>query len=410
MTDTRTERYPVWESVILPSQYGQPDMYALGADGVRVDFADGTTALDGLSGLWNTNLGYGNKAIASAISEAATSASYLSLFRGGHRFAENAARALLDVAGPEQFGRVLFSTAGGAANDVMMKMVRQYQALRGETDRNLFVSMTGSWHGLTYGGFALTGLPLGQEMYGVDKRAMRHVSHQDETELVELLAREGDKVAAVVVEPVLGTGAYPVSERLIGALKELRDKYGFLLVIDEIATGFGRTGSFFASQAWPVLPDLMVTSKGLTNGTCAAAAVLVSHDICEVFEREDASLFHGETQAGTPASCAAIMAMISEMERLDACTAAQKLSLQLDGLLDDLATHPTVVEHRGAGCFRSVQLTGPAYDFAAAARRRGVLVQPHTDFFLVVPALTYTAADFEELGAALRGALDDVAG
>jgi|tagenome__1003787_1003787.scaffolds.fasta_scaffold20925536_2 adenosylmethionine-8-amino-7-oxononanoate aminotransferase len=408
--DATDGRYPLWESLVLPSQYGRADVFAVGADGVRVRFADGSTALDVMSGLWNANLGYGNAAITAAITQALTSASYLPLFRGGHDLAARAARALLDVSGPEQFGRVVFSTSGGAANDVMMKLVRHYQALRGEADRNIVVGLTGSWHGLTYGSFALTGQPLGQPTYHVDQRFVRHVSHADETELVELLAREGDRIAAIVIEPVLGTGAHVVSDRLLGSLEKLREQYGFLLVADEVATGFGRTGSYFASQTWPVRPDLMIASKGLTNGTCAASAVVVSHDVCAVFEETDAVLFHGETQAGSPTSMAAILATIAEMERLDACVRAEQLGSRLTELLDDLSSHPLVVGHRGAGCFRGIQTAGPSDPVVAAAKKRGLIIQPGTDFFMLVPALTYTEDDFDELATSLRAALDDVAG
>lgn len=406
--DATAGRYPLWESLVMPSQYGRAEVFAVGCEGHRVRFADGSTALDVMSGLWNANLGYGNEAITEAITQTLKSAAYLPLFRGGHDLAERAARALLDVSGPEQFGRVVFSTSGGAANDVMMKLVRHYQSLRGDEDRNIVVGIKGSWHGLTYGSFALTGQPLGQPTYGVDQRFVRHVSHEDETELVDLLAREGDRIAAVVIEPVLGTGAHVVSERLLGSLEQLREQYGFLLVADEVATGFGRTGSYFASQTWPVRPDLMIASKGLTNGTCAASAVVVSHGVCELFEEKDAVLFHGETQAGSPTSMAAILATIAEMERLDACVRAQKISIQLQEFLDDLLSHPLVVGHRGAGCFRGIQTAGPSDPVVVAARRRGLIIQPGTDFFMLVPALTYTAEDFDEMATSLRAALDDV--
>ena len=202
----------------------------------------------------------------------------------------------------------------------MMELVRHYQALRGEDSRDVVVGLRNSWHGLTYGSFALTGQPLGQDVYRVDRSKVRHVSHEDVAELVELLEREGDKIAAIILEPVLGTGAHPVSDELLEAIEDLRAQYGFLVVADEVATGFGRTGSYFASQNWPFKPDVMITSKGLTNGTCAASAIVVSHDVCEMFERTDAVLFHGETQAGSPISCAAMIATIAEMERLDAVT------------------------------------------------------------------------------------------
>ena len=403
-----TDRYPLWESLVQPSRYGRPEVHATGCDGNRVHFADGTSALDVMSGLWNANLGYGNKAVTEAITECLTTSSYLPLFRGGHRLAEQAAKALLNVSGPDHFGRVLFSTSGGAANDVMMKLVRHYQALRGEENRDVVVGLRNSWHGLTYGSFALTGQPLGQEVYRVDRSRVRHVSHEDVAELVDLLAREGDRIAAVILEPVLGTGAHPVSDALLNSIEELREQYGFLVIADEVATGFGRTGSYFASQNWPFKPDVMITSKGLTNGTCAASAIVVSHDVCEMFERTDAVLFHGETQAGTPTSCAAILATIAEMERLDAVTMAQKLSLKLDDLLEEISSHPLVVETRGLGCFRGIQLSVPSDPLTAAARRHGLIVQPGTDFIMLVPSLTYTDAEFEELATGLRAALDEI--
>jgi len=403
-----TDRYPLWESLVQPSRYGRPEVHATGCDGNRVHFADGTSALDVMSGLWNANLGYGNKAVTEAITECLTTSSYLPLFRGGHRLAEQAAKALLNVSDPDHFGRVLFSTSGGAANDVMMKLVRHYQALRGEENRDVVVGLRNSWHGLTYGSFALTGQPLGQEVYRVDRSRVRHVSHEDVAELVDLLAREGDRIAAVVLEPVLGTGAHPVSDALLNSIEGLREQYGFLVIADEVATGFGRTGSYFASQNWPFKPDVMITSKGLTNGTCAASAIVVSHDVCEMFERTDAVLFHGETQAGTPTSCAAILATIAEMERLDAVTMAQKLSLKLDDLLEEISSHPLVVETRGLGCFRGIQLSVPSDPLTAAARRHGLIVQPGTDFIMLVPSLTYTDEEFEELATGLRAALDEI--
>ncbi|RSM63048.1 aspartate aminotransferase family protein [Amycolatopsis sp. WAC 01376] len=403
------ERYPVWESLIPPSEYGKPERHAVSAQGTRVRFADGSWALCATSGLWNVNLGYGNRAIADAVGESLNTASYLSLFRGGHDLAVRAANALLAVCGPEQYGRVLFSTSGGAANDAMMKLVRHCQALRGEEPRRVVVGLKGSYHGLTYGGFSLTGEELGQRGYGVDQRAVRHVGHHDEVELETLLAREGHRVAAVVLEPVLGSGAYEVSDRLINALGRLRAEHGFLLVADEVATGFGRTGPYFASQDWPVRPDVLVTSKGLTNGTCAASAVVVSHEVCEDFERADAVLVHGETQAGSPSSCAAVLAMVEEMARLEAVELAARNSARLGKLLDRLTAHPMVTGHRGRGCFRAVELTGRSAEVMAVARRSGLIVQPGPDCVQLVPALTYTEADFEELEALLVSTLDEVA-
>jgi adenosylmethionine-8-amino-7-oxononanoate aminotransferase len=283
--------------------------------------------------------------------------------------------------------------------------VRHHQALRGEGQRRVVVGLKGSYHGLTYGSFGLTGERLGQDAYSVDQRHVRHVGSA--AELTALFAREGHRIAAVVLEPVLGSGAYPVPAELLASLPALRAEHGFLLVADEVATGFGRCGSFFASSSWAVQPDVLVTSKGLTNGTCAASALVVSHEVCEVFESADSMLVHGETQAGTPGSCAAIVATIGEMQRLNAVELGLANSLRLDGALERLAQHPLVTGHRGAGCFRALELVpGVAQQVVESARRRGLIVQPGPDCVQLVPALTYGADEFDELEVLLLASLD----
>lgn len=417
MIGTTIERHPVWEFQRPASHYGKPAESAVSANGNRVQFADGAWALCANSGLWNVNLGYGNPAIAQAVADSLTEASYLSLFRAGHVPAVTAARALLDVCGAERFGRVIFSTSGSAANDVVMKLARHYWVLRGEPARSLVVGLRDSYHGMTYGSFSLTGAQLGQATYGVDDRLIRHVGHDDPAEMTALLAREGHRVAAVVVEPVLGLGAQPLSTEMLSTLGRLRAEYGFLLVVDEIATGFGRTGRFFASSGWSVTPDVLVTSKGLTNGTCAASAVVVSHDVCETYEATDAFLVHGETQAGSPSSCAAIVATIDEMHRLEACDRAVELAGQLETALSRLSRHPLVAGTRGVSCFRALELAdadGPLGPDAiwlvvARAREAGVLIQPGIGCILLVPSLVYTRAEVQELETNLATALDRAA-
>src|SRR5690606_29595988 len=172
--------------------------------------------------------------------------------------------------------------------------------LLGRTRRSLVVSLRGSYHGLTFGGFALTGEDLGQRLYGVDQRLVRHVRPNDTAELNALVSRAAKQIAAVVVEPVVGTGTIPLTDEYVAELLRLRAEHGFLLIADEVATGFGRTGSFFASQRWPEQPDLLITSKGLTNGTCPASAVIVSQRVADAFTEHDAVLSHAETQGATP--------------------------------------------------------------------------------------------------------------
>ncbi|CAL9549298.1 Acetylornithine_succinyldiaminopimelate aminotransferase [Streptomyces sp. enrichment culture] len=397
----------LWPSLLESRLHGADELCAVSAKGVRIRFQDGRELLCGASGLWNANLGYGNEAIARACADALREASYLSVFRYENVYARRAARALVEAAGAEHFGRVVFSTSGGAANDLVMKLARHYHALRGEGIRKLVVGLRDSYHGLTFGGFALTGENLGQSVYGVDQRFVRHVTPNAPEEIARLAAQQGGRIAAVVVEPVLGSGAVPLTPEYVETLLELRDRHGFLLVADEVATGFGRTGDFFASQRWPAPPDLLITSKGLTNGTQAAAAVLMPQALAEPFDAAGDVFVHGETQAGTPVTCAAILATVEEMRRLDALASARRLSALLDKALEDLVTtEPLVSATTGIGCFRSIRLRTPAGDplpqqevpkVVAAIRRAGAVVHPSVNGVQILPALIYTDDELAEL-------------
>ncbi|MEU7237950.1 daptide-type RiPP biosynthesis aminotransferase [Streptomyces chrestomyceticus] len=408
--------YPLWPSLLPPGLQGHDELCAVAAAGVRVRFADGRELLDGSSGLWNTNIGYGNVAIADAAAQALRDASYLSVFRYENAYARRAAAALLDVCGADHYGRVLFSTSGGAANDLAMKVARHYHALRGEGRRKVVVGLRGSYHGLTYGSFGLTGENLGQQLYGVDQRLIRHVTPNDPGDVAELMRRQGSQVAAVVVEPVLGSGAVPLTREYVAELLRLRREHGFLLVADEVATGFGRTGSFFASQEWAGHPDLLIASKGLTNGTSAAAVVVAARSVAAAFEDDSAVLTHGETQAGTPVTCATILATISEMRRLDAVAMGKRLAARLDTALAELlATHPLVAATTGLGCFRSLRLLradgsplpqSEVPDLVAAIRRAGAIVHPGVNGVQLFPALTYTEQDLAELLECIQAGLN----
>ncbi|MFG2311994.1 daptide-type RiPP biosynthesis aminotransferase [Streptomyces sp. NPDC048566] len=409
-------RHPLWPSLTAPRDQGRDDTCAVSAHGVRVRFADGRELLDGSSGLWNTNLGYGNEEIARAAAQALREASYLSVFRYENVYARRAAEALVEAAGPRHYGRVLFSTSGGAANDLVMKVARQYHALREQPQRTVVVGLRGSYHGLTFGSFALTGDDLGQQMYGVDQRLVRHVAPNDPAELDALMARQGGRIAAVVVEPVLGSGAVPLTEEYVDHLLRLRRDHGFLLVADEVATGFGRTGSLFASQRWAEQPDLLVASKGLTNGTSAAAVVIAARTVADAFTDSGSVLTHGETQAGTPVTCATITATLDEMRRLDAVALGRRLSGRLDTELAALvAGHPRVAATTGLGCFRSIRLCEPdgtpfaqerVPDLVRAIREAGAIVHPGVNGVQLFPALTFTDADLTELLARVTAGLE----
>ncbi|YCK82671.1 aminotransferase class III-fold pyridoxal phosphate-dependent enzyme [Arthrobacter sp. D3-18] len=405
---------PLW--VPLTTQHDFPDRShtAVSAQGVHVMFEDGQQRICAKSGLWNTNLGYGNPHIEAAITGELRAASYLPLFRTAHSKAIEASRALLSLPA-HNFQRVVFSTSGGAANDAVMKLARQFFALDGEPERKLIVGLKGSYHGLTYGSQALSGDELGQAVYGVDLRNVRHIEFQDQgQELAQLMQREGHRIAAVIVEPVLGSGAETVPDGFIASLQQHRQDHGFLLVADEVATGFGRVGGWFASDEWPEAPDVIVTSKGLTNGTSACAALLIAQRVTQVFDTAESVFVHGETQAGTPPTCAAVLGTVAEMTRLDHNTLSKQVAAGLNKLIEELRGTLGVGDATGRGCMRGVKLhsrngmplsSEGVLAVVRSIHEAGAIVQPGPGRIQLLPALIYTEKNFAELQSAIKAGL-----
>jgi adenosylmethionine-8-amino-7-oxononanoate aminotransferase len=406
-----TTETALWPLLTPFAQHGDDAFCAVSAEGVRVRFADGTEKLCGTSGLWNVNLGYGNAAVAEAAARALREASYLTVWGFENRWARSAADALVGLAGRETYARVVFATSGGSANDAAMKLARHWQALRDRGGRKIVLGLKGGYHGLTFGAFALSDVALGKAMYGVDRTSVGHVP-ADPAALRAVLREIGGRIAAIVVEPVIGKGAIPLSTEFLHAIFEGRQEHDYLVVADEITTGFGRVGPHvFASRTWPAQPDVLLTGKAMTNGTQAASALLISHRVFEAFQRRGALFAHAETQAGTPVVAASVLATVAEMERLSALALGERLSRALDGALRALVGRtPLVVGTRGAGCMRSLTLSWPdgselsAADVDAAVeavRRAGALVHPGPSCLLLLPALIYTTENIDQLLACI---------
>ncbi|GEB96077.1 daptide-type RiPP biosynthesis aminotransferase [Microbacterium lacticum] len=382
------------------------------AHGTTVQMADGSRLVCGTSGLWNVNLGYGDPAIAAAIAEATTASSYAGVFRYENVYARRAAEDLIRLT-DERFDTVVFTTSGGSANDAVLKIARQFWALRDMPHRKIVAGLEQSFHGLTYGAFGLTGEDLGRSLYGAETRLVRHIPANDVDALTALMSRAGGTIGALVVEPVLGTGNTVLTAEFVEALGAARDAHGVLLVVDEVATGFGRTGPLFASSEWPWAPDLLVTSKGLSNGTSAIAAILVAPRVARTFHDAGAVLVHAETQAGNAASCAAISATVQRFAELDALARGARLAARLDTAIDDLiATTPSITGVQGRGCFRALSLSLPdgsalpqaqVPDVVAALRTTGrVIVHPGLAGIQLAPALTMTDDALAALFAGIR--------
>jgi adenosylmethionine-8-amino-7-oxononanoate aminotransferase len=393
--------------MLAPELHGLDRLCAVSARGVSVTFADGSTRLDGSSGLWNVLLGYGNEAIAEAVARCAREASYLTSWGYENVYARAAAEALLELASPG-FERVFFSTSGGACVDAALKLARHYHHIAGADTKRLVLALEDGYHGLTYGAFSLTDANLGKRIYQVDGRTVGHVPPNDSAAWEKVLDRIGADVAAVFVEPILGTGAVPLTASFVETLLAARERYGFLLVADEISTGMGRAATtVFDCMSWPALPDLVLAGKALTNGLLPASAILVNARVAEAFSREGVVFAHAETQAGSSVSAAAIEATIGEFRRLDALSLARRVAGRLDERLDKLAEAvPVVARVTGRGCMRAIHLRTPegealdARDTTSAIesiRRAGALLHPGPSAVQLLPAIVYSDADLDLL-------------
>ncbi|WP_343978200.1 daptide-type RiPP biosynthesis aminotransferase [Kribbella koreensis] len=399
-------------SVLIPglsrvTESRPPSAVAVAAKGLEVRFSDGSTCLDGASGLWNVMFGHANPRVNRAVTEALETAGYLKCFETSNSYAEDAASAL--IAECPAFRAVIFSTSGASANDLALKLVRQYAHHTGRPQRNGVVALNGSWHGLTFGAFSLTGEQLGQSMYGVDRRFVVHCQPNDADQLAALFEKNGDRIAAVFVEPVLGSGVVELRQDFLDVLEQLRARHEFLVVADEVTTGFWRTGPFLASSRWSFDPDIVILSKALTNGTCAASAVLLGPRLHDALQDADAVIAHAETQAGTPPSCAAITAVLAEGAALDAVHRANQLSQALEERLTALAkSHPAVASFNGLGAMYAVEihdLDGTDSSALAAIRDCGALVHKSPGGIQLMPSLMYTDDDLHRLFESISAGL-----
>jgi adenosylmethionine-8-amino-7-oxononanoate aminotransferase len=375
----------------------------------------GRRYIDGTSGLWNVNCGYGHPAVTAAIEHQLRTLAFGSLWGGRlHRPALDLAAALLDV-GPIRSGRVFFTNSGGSAVDTALKVARRYHRLTGRPERSVVAGLVDAYHGSSTGVMAVTHQPIGQEEYGTDLDSVRHVGHDDAAGLDRLDAGVDHRLAAIVVEPVLGNGAHALAPDFVAGLHDVRDRTGCLLVVDEVATGFGRTGTLFACEQLGLEPDIVTLSKGITSGYLPMGATVCSSRVCDAFDDAGIAFEHGETQSGNPVACAAALATLAVMGAPGFLERVRLAGAHLQGRLDDLVGEPSVTARRGLGLMQAVDLAtfdGRPFGRAevgavvAATRAEGALVYGSPAGVALLPPLTITDAEIDHLVDCLARGID----
>ncbi len=402
-TERLQERY---EAALMPN-YGIPPLALARGEGCRVWDADGREYTDMFAGIAVSSLGHAHPAITGAVSrQVATLAHTSNLFvhEGEVALAERllsllgATSGSTGAPGSTGRGRVFFANSGTEANEAALKLVRRYQG----PDRPVFVAAENGFHGRTMGALALTGKSSIREPFGPFGITVRFVPYGD---VAALQAATRDDTAAVFLEPALGEGGVvPPPPGYLQAARDACDASGALLVADEIQSGIGRTGAWFACQADGVTPDVLTLAKGLGGGLPIGACIGLG-DAGTAFRQGD----HGSTFGGNPVACAAALAVLDTIEADGLLAHAAAVGRQLaDGLAR--TSHPLQAGVRGRGLWLAAVLTRPlAAQAEAAAREAGFLVNAvQPDAVRLAPPLILSGDQAAAFLAAWPAILDAV--
>jgi adenosylmethionine---8-amino-7-oxononanoate aminotransferase len=397
----------------------EPPVLIERAQGTTLWDTDGNAYIDGTSSLWCNVHGHGHPAIDAAVRAQLGRVAHSTMLGLSHGPAVELAAKLLAVA-PPNLSRVFYSDSGSTAVEVALKMAFQWWRQRGDDERTTFISLTDAYHGDTVGSVSLGGMDLFHATYRPLLFDALHARAGDAEHMEALLSRHGRRVAAVVVEPLVqgAAGMRLAPEGYLRRVRELCDEHGVLLVCDEVATGFGRTGTMFACEQEGVEPDLMCVAKGITGGYLPLAATLTSERVYEGFlgaPAEARTFFHGHTYTGNPLACAAAIATLDLFESERTLDRLQpKLALLGEELAEHVTPLPGVVEVRRRGFMVGIDLgehpvsARAGHAVTLAARARGAIVRPLGDVVILMPPLAIAEHELRRLVQITAAAIAEV--
>ena len=400
------------------------------AEGVYIYDADGNRILDGMSGLWCVNVGYGREELVQAATRQLRELPYYnSFFQCASPPSIELSRMLKDITQP-QFKRTFFTSSGSESIDTAIRLVRRYWELEGQPERQVIISRTNAYHGSTVAGASLGGM---KTMHSQAGRPLPDIEHIDqpywfgsdrrlspdefgiaaaralEAKIAELGA---ERVAAFFAEPVQGAGGVVIPpETYWPEIQRICDEHGILLVSDEVICGFGRLGEWFGADHYRTRPDLMTFAKGVSSGYLPLGGVMVGDRIAETVIEKGGEFFHGYTYSGHPASCAVAIEyiLIIERERLVERVRTD-IGPYLAGRWAELAEHPLVGETRMVGLMGALELVAGKSPLERFDSKQGVgttcrdilvdnglVMRAVGDTIVVAPPLVLTHEQADEL-------------
>lgn len=424
-----------WMPFTANRQFKQnPRMFVASKD-MHYTTSDGRQVLDGTAGLWCCNAGHCRPLITEAIQKQAAELDYAPAFQMGHPIAFELANRIIEIA-PKGMEHVFYTNSGSESVETALKMAIAYHRARGEGTRTRLIGRERGYHGVNFGGISVGGIVNNRKFFGTLLAGVDHLPHthlpaqnaftkgQPEhganlaDDLERIVALHGaETIAAVIVEPMAGsTGVLLPPKGYLEKLRAITKKHGILLIFDEVITGFGRLGSAFAAQHFDVLPDMMTTAKGLTNGVIPMGAVITTAAVHDAFmggPEHMIELFHGYTYSGNPIASAAAIATLDTYKQEGLFERAAELAPYWENALHSLKGTRNVIDIRNMGLIGAIELepiagepTKRAFNAFLKAYEKGILIRTTGDIIAMSPPLIISKAQIDQLIGTLKEVLD----
>ena len=428
-----TDLQPYWMPFSPNKEFKhEPRMFAR-AEGMYFYTPEGRQVIDASAGLFCVAAGHCRREIADAVHQQLLTLDFTAPFLRAHPKAFELAARVAEYT-PADLNRVFFVNSGSEAVDTAMKMALMYHRVRGQAQRQLFISRERAYHGVNMGGVALAGMVNNRRAYGPGLAGVYHMRHtalpenkfikgqpEHGADLAEDLQRfcnllGGENIAAVFVEPTAGSfGCLPPPKGYLQRLRKICDEQGILLVFDEVITGWGRMGANFGAQAFGVTPDLLTMAKAITNGAQPMGAVAARQGIYDAITdagpTQGIEFFHGYTYSAHPASCAAGLAMMDIFANERLIERAGAMSPRFADAMHSLADCPGVIDIRSFGMMAGIEVApvgtpgARGHELQKRLYDRGLNLKSTGETLIVAPPLVAEDKHLEEIVGKLRDAL-----